>query len=383
MARETGRALRPAQTFLPPRRLPEPTPNRSEGERRDRTAPIARPARIRSATLAAAIFAAAASAFAQKDDVIVLVNGDRVTGEIKTYYEGRLTVDTSHSSWIKVKWSLIESITSDKQFDVETTDGVHHYGTLAPSDPPGQLTIVSGPQTVTVGFFDVFGLTPVYQTFWKRWEGSLDFGFNYTQSNDLIQLNFAFDGVYRMRESQFVVGLSAFFSRQDDVTAASRGSFGLAYDRFLGTDWVAEALVGLDRNVQLGLDLRETVGVAAGRYLVRTNQASLIVLVGFTGNHEIPVEGTDTDSAEAAVGGRYSYFMYDYPKLTLSTNLGVYPSLTISGRVRVEFLASVKREIVSDFYLSLSIFDSFDSRDPTTLTPKNDWGPTVSIGWKF
>jgi hypothetical protein len=51
--------------------------------------------------------------------------------------------------------------------------------------------------------------------------------------------------------------------------------------------------------------------------------------------------------------------------------------------VRVEALVSVKREIVSDFYLSLSVFDSYDSRDPTTLTAKNDWGPTISIGWKF
>ncbi len=338
---------------------------------------------MRRALLAALLLAINAAALAQKTDVIVLSNGDRVTGEIKSYAAGRLTVDTSHSSWIKVKWSLIESITSDKQFDIETTDGVHHYGALAPSEPPGRLTIVSGPQTITVGFFDVFEIAPVYQTFWKRWEGSLDAGFNYTQSNDLIQLNFEFTGTYRMRESQLMVDLSAFFSRQNEVTAASRGSFGLLYDRFVGQYWVAEALIGLDRNVELGLDLRETVGIGGGRYLYRSNQAALIVLAGFTGNHEIPVEGDDTDSVEAVVGGRYSYFMYDYPKIKFATNLGVYPSLTISGRVRVEFTASIKREIVSDFYVSLSIFDSYDSRDPTTLTAKNDWGPTVSIGWQF
>jgi hypothetical protein len=51
--------------------------------------------------------------------------------------------------------------------------------------------------------------------------------------------------------------------------------------------------------------------------------------------------------------------------------------------VRLEAAGSAKREIVSDFYLALSIFDSFDSRDPTTGEPKNDWGPTLSIGWQF
>jgi hypothetical protein len=337
----------------------------------------------KAALIALALFAAASTLLAQKTDVITLTNGDRVTGEIKSYAAGRLTVDTSHSSWIKVKWSLITSIASDKQFDIETIDGVHHYGSLAPSVPPGKLTIVSGPETITVGFFDVFTLAPFYETFWRKWEGSLDFGFNYTQSNDLIQFNFDFDATYRMRESQFVLDLNAFFSRQEGVTGASRGSFSLLYDRYFGKKWVGEAFLGLDRNIQLGLDLRETVGVGAGYFFLQTNQSWLLALAGFTGNHEIPVDGDADDSAEAVIGARYSYFMYDFPKLTIGATLAVFPSLTISGRVRVEFSASVKREIVSDFYLSLSLFDSFDSRDPSTLTAKNDWGPTVSIGWQF
>lgn len=338
---------------------------------------------VRGALLALALLAPGAPLLGQKTDVVTLVNGDRVTGEIKAYGSGRLTVDTSHSSWIKVKWSLITSISSDKQFDVETIDGIHHYGALAPSDPPGRLVIVSGPQTVTVDFFDVFGLSPVYQTFWKRWEGSLDLGFNYTQSSNLVQFNFDFEGTYRVREAQIVTDLTAFFSRQDDVTAASRGSFGLRYDRFIGKRWILEGGLGLDRNIQLGLDLRESLGVAGGRYLIQTNQAWLVVFAGFTGNHEIPVSGEDTDSLEGVVGGRYSYFMYDFPKLTVATALAVFPSFTVSGRVRLEASASVKREIISDFYLSIALFDSFDSRDPTTLEPKNDWGPTLSIGWQF
>jgi hypothetical protein len=337
----------------------------------------------KAALIALALLAAAFPLLAQKTDVVTLSNGDRITGEIKSYASGRLTVDTSHSSWIKVKWSLITSISSDKQFDVETIDGVHYYGYLTQSEPPGNLTIVSGPQTVTIGFFEVFELAPVYEAFWKRWEGSLDLGFNYTQSNDLVQFNFDFDATYRMRESQFVVDLTAFFSKQEGVTGASRGSLSLLYDRYLGTRWVGEAFIGLDRNIQLGLDLRETVGLGAGYFLARTNQSWLLALAGFTGNHEIPVEGDNDNSAEMVVGGRYSYFMYDFPKLTLGASLAVFPSLTISGRVRLEVSASVKREIISDFYLSISIFDSFDSRDPSTLTAKNDWGPTVSICWQF
>ena len=245
------------------------------------------------------------------------------------------------------------------------------------------LTIVEGTGATTVAFFDVFDLSPVYQTFWRRWEGSLDLGFNYTQSSNLTQFNLNFSGIYRMKDSQFSTNLSAFFSRQNGVTGAERGDFGILYDRFLGNRWVLEGGIGVDRNIQLGLKFREFAGVGAGRYVVQTNQSQLLTYAGFTGNHEVPVDGADINSAEAVVGSRYTYFMYDFPKLTVSANAQVFPSLTVSGRVRVQADASVKREIISDFYLAISIFDSFDSKDPSTDTPKNDWGPTISVGWQF
>jgi hypothetical protein len=326
---------------------------------------------------------AAAPLLAQKDDVIVLLNGDHYTGEIKSYNQGRVVLDTSVAGWISMKWNKILSIKSNKQFDLETIDGLHHYGSLAPSDPPGKLVIVSGFETLTIGFFEVFDLTPVFQHFWRRWEGSLDLGFNYAQSSHLVQFNVSADATYRRRNFEIASTLSSLFSRQEGVTATERGAFATRYDRFLGNRWVAEIGIGLDRNVQLGLDLRASAGAGFGRYLVQTNQKELIVYVGLLGNHEQPVEGESKYNGEAVVGGRYSYFMYDFPKVTISAALQVYPSLTTGGRVRLEASASAKREIVSDFYLSLSVYDSFDSKDPSTGLSKNDWGPTLSVGWQF
>jgi hypothetical protein len=314
---------------------------------------------------------------------VVLTNGDRITGEIKSYASGRLTIDTSHSSWIKVKWSLIVSISSDKEFEIETADGRTIYGTLAPSEPVGRLAILAAADRVEISFFEVFAISPVFQTFWKRWDGSLDLGFNYTQSSKLTQFNLDSDATYRMRDSRIVADLSVFFSRQNEVTAASRASLTGRYDRFLEKRWVLQGGVGLDRNVQLGLDLRISAGAGIGRNMIQTNQTQLTPFVGLVGNHEQPVSGASTYNLEGLVGARYSYFMYDFPKLTVAADLQVFPSFTVAGRVRLEAAASVKREIISDFYLAISIFDSFDSRDPTTLQPRNDWGPTVSVGWQF
>ena len=332
---------------------------------------------------ASLVLGVACPLLAQKTDVITFINGDRLTGEIKTYNQGRLALDTPHSGWVSIKWNKILSIESTKLYDVETIDGVHHYGSLAPSDPVGQLTVVSGPETLTVGFFDVFNVAPVGKDFWLRWEGSVNLGFNYTQSTQLVQFNLAADATYRMRNYQIVSNLSAFFSQQQGVAATERGTYELYYDRFLPNRWVAEVGIGFDRNLQLGLDLRASAGLAWGRYLVQTNTKQLILFAGLLGNHERSTTGEDKFTAEATVGTRYTFFMYDFPKLTINASVQVYPSITESGRVRLEATGSVQREIISDFYLTLSVFDSFDSQDPATGVAKNDWGPSLTLGWKF
>jgi hypothetical protein len=284
---------------------------------------------------------------------------------------------------VKVKWSRIESITSSKEFEIELIDGRHVYGTLAPSEPPGLLSIVSASGAMNVSFFELYDLTPVFRHFWDRWDGSLDMGFNYTQSSSLVQFNLDANATHKLREAQYVTNLSVFFSRQDEVTAASRASFSTRYERFLANRWLVQGGIGLERNVQLGLDLRVLAGAAFGRNFVQTNQTQVGAYAGVVGTHEQPVEGESGYSVEGVIGGRYNYFMYDFPNATLSASVQVFPSFTVGGRVRLEATASARREIISDFYLSLAIFDSFDSRDPTTLQSKNDWGPTISVGWSF
>ena len=122
-----------------------------------------------------------------------------MTGEIRSYNEGRITLDTTPAGLVKVKWNQILSISSDKRFDVETISGIHYFGTFAASEPPGKLVIVSDAQRLTLDFFEIFRLAPVYRTFWRRWDGSLDLGFNYTQSSNLVQFNLNADATYRRR----------------------------------------------------------------------------------------------------------------------------------------------------------------------------------------
>jgi hypothetical protein len=329
------------------------------------------------------LFAMAGTAFAQRTDVIVLFNGDRVTGEIRSYAAGRLSVETDIGSDLSLRWDRITSITSDKQFEVETTDGRYDYGSLAPSTPPGKLVVVSEGKPTEIEFLAVVRISPIHQTFWRRWDGSLGLGFNYTQASAIVQFTLNANAVFRRPTFAASAALSTFFSSQSGVPSSQRANFTLDYQKFLKERWFVAGFGGADRNIDLGLDLRVSLGAGYGRYLVQTNSTTLGVLLGISGDHENPVDGTPSFEVAAVIGAQFSTFTYDFPKITVNATLSVLPYLTDSGRVRVEFNVQAKREIVRDFYLSLSIFDSYDSRDPSTQQAKNDWGPVLSLGWTF
>ena len=330
------------------------------------------------------LLAPAGAVLAQKTDVIVLFNGDHVTGEIKSYAAGRLSVGTDIGSDLSLKWNRITSITSDKEFEVESTDGTYRYGALAPSTPPGKLAVVSADgKSVELEFLDVVRISPIHQTFWRRWDGSLDLGFNYTQASSIVQLNVNANAIFRRPTFAATASINTFFSSQDGVPSSQRANFTLGYQKFLKDRWLIAGFGGLDRNLDLGLSLRVTIGAGYGRYFVQTNRTTFAAILGISQDHEDPVTGTSSYETAAVLGAQFSTFTYDFPKITVNSTLQVIPYLTDSGRVRIEFNAQAKREIVRDFYLSLSIFDSFDSRDPSTEQSKNDWGPVLSIGWTF
>ena len=80
------------------------------------------------------------------------------------------------------------------------------------------------------------------------------------------------------------------------------------------------------------------------------------------------------------MGLGFSHFQFKV--FDLNTRLIVYPSLTTRGRVRVGSESNIRWEFVKDLYWNLRIYENFDSHPPITA-PKNDFGVTTSLGWKF
>ncbi len=142
--------------------------------------------------------------------------------------------------------------------------------------------------------------------------------------------------------------------------------------------------MNLNRNDELGIDLRTSIGAGGGRILRQTNQTNLAMEGGVMVSRENVSGGiSDEDTLEAFGTLTWDWFRYDSPELDLSTLLQVIPNLTDTGRVRGEFDINLKWEMIEDLFWELRFYDSYDS-DPVVLgAEKNDYGIVTSLGWEF
>lgn len=343
--------------------------------------PLRRHAWLLPILILTALAASATPALAQKTDIVVLNNGDRITGEIKGLSLGQLTYSTHAASTIYLEWPKIQSVKSDKIFEIELEDGRKLVGSVRPAAKPDSLVLLTDGDSVEVALLSVVALDRIKDTFWKRLDGDVNVGVDYTQDNNKIDLNVSANIKYVLALQKYAFNLSTSFSRQDSASNISSLSAVFAYSRQFSGRWFYAGLLAGEQSSQLNLDIRGTVGGGLGRYLVRSNKVDFALWGGVGYSRE---RFTNQDADDALVGivvTDFEYFTFGDRKTSLSTKLSVVPLLT-DARVRLNFMTQYKREVVNNLYLTLSLTEAFDSKPPETAN-KNDLSLTTSIGWSF
>ncbi|MDH4130695.1 MAG: DUF481 domain-containing protein [Gemmatimonadota bacterium] len=330
-----------------------------------------------------ALLWAASPIAAQKTDVVVMVNGDRITGEVKGLSSGKLDYSTDDAGRLSIEWDKVLRLTSRHSFEVSLRSGQRLYGTLVEPGQDGQLA-VSGASANVVPIIEVVSMTPVGAGIWRRLKGSLDLGFTYAKANQNVQLSSSGELRYRAPEFGSTLNFSTYFQQQDNASAVTRNTVSAGAYWYFARRWSVGGISALEQNDQLGLSHRATLGAVAMRTLLENNRAEFRAPAGLIVTQE-RYYGSDSAivSLEGLVGIDLTAFRFDTPKLDFSTAAYAYPSMTDWGRVRLQVDTKVKYEVIKDFFLGIQFTDSYDSRSPDTGASQNDFTTSFTIGWSF
>jgi putative salt-induced outer membrane protein YdiY len=325
------------------------------------------------------------TALAEKTDVIYMRNGDRVTCEIKQLERGRLKVSTDGMGTVYIEWEDIAQIVSRQNYIVEMEDGERVQGTLAMPFDDGTLLVTDGGESRRLEMASIAWVDPLKldERRIRRWDGSVSVGFDKTKANDDTSLSASFDARRRAEDFELSYDGSLYSRSQDGAEDSVRATFGGVYRGLLDNRWFWAGIGSLERNDEQGVDLRSLAGAGYGRYLLQTRRSLWSATAGLAVVNEQRAGDEDAETnVEAILNTEYEFFTYDTPETSLSTALTVYPSLTENGRVRTNLEVSLRRELIEDLFVELSLYESYDSEPPED-GEKNDYGFVTGLGYTF
>lgn len=336
--------------------------------------------------LALVVFALAVAtpAAAQRTDVIVLENGDRITGEVRQLSRGLVEFRTNDAGTANINWSKVVSLRTIREFDVETADGQRFVGHLD-AVPVRQLSVstADGSVVATVPIQEIVSLTPIGKRFLSKITGSINFGGSYTQSSGVVQTSFDADATYRRPRFEAYTRLSMALTRQPDAEDTGRISTGLGYRRFYNNGLVVNPLALFERNADLGFLFRYTGALTIGRYLAHSNRVAVLFGAGGALGRETPLDGSGITNSDALLSFDASVFTNDHPRTNIDCHILAFPSLNDPGRVRLNTNAQLKRELLRDFYFTITAYDAYDNRPASAEAKANDVGLSLALGWSF
>lgn len=321
----------------------------------------------------------------QKTDIVVMQNGDKITGEIQSLEKGQLSIkpDYANSSFI-VDWTKVDHLESSQLFVITDPHGVSYTGSLTAG--PGKHTIMiveSG--KATLPHESVVEIAELGSTFLKRMRGNIDLGTSFARSNGQKNFTLQTGLTYQSEKNIFSLTSNSQFTSQKETSDTNETTVKTAFFRQLrASDWYGGGIANFLSSSEQQITLQSTYGAAIARRILFTNKTNLNAIggLGYTVQHNSAgaVSTGQMHSLDSAFAVQYSTFRFD--STTFSTNLWLYPSLTSPGHLRMTLNQDVYYKFLGDFYVSLSFYDNYDNQ-PVVGAPANNAGVSTSVGWSF
>jgi putative salt-induced outer membrane protein YdiY len=325
----------------------------------------------------------------RKDDVVVMKNGDKFTGEIKDLQRGELIFSSYYmKDDVYLDWNEVETLRSKDPFIVALSNGERVAGFISEEVNPGDggkiFKVVATGVAIEVKPSEVIAIGQREGSIWNQLTGSVNYGFSFASGNSATSSSLGGDVAFRNTKNSVAVATTSQFNSQTNAENTNRFTFDSLYIRMVTNKWLAAGLFSLLKSNQQNLNLRSTYGGAFGRRLVQTDRTALVALGGAVYTHEsyVPQPGTEPvrNNVESLVGLTFSTFRFK--TLNVNSQALLFPSVSDPGRVRLSSQSNLRIELIRNFYWNVQLYENYDTRPPIAA-PKNDLGITTSVGWTF
>ncbi len=325
----------------------------------------------------------------ERRDLVVMKNGDRITGKIRKLDHGQLYIEPPYVvAPIPVDWLQVERIETTAKFQLEMSGGKRLVGTIqkvpTQDNPDQDFIIKNGSIETRVRAIDVVAFQSQKSNFWRQLKGSVNLGASYVSGVTATSVNLDADTTYSSTKYQIGAALSSNYSGQSGANSSNRQDLSSTSSLYLSRHAFVGSFMDFLTSDQQSLDLRQTYGGGFGRYFVRTNTTQFSWLGGlvFVKEAYTPESGMNPkdQNLEGLLELNYDWFRFNTSEI--STNFQLFPGISDAGRLRSNVNAAYSINFTHDIVLKLNLFDTFDNRPPENAL-KNQFGISTTFGLTF
>ena len=324
-------------------------------------------------------------------DVIVMKNGDHLTGEIKGMSQGVLYISMNYILGTSdVQWSKVDHIESKQLFLVKTDDGSVYTGVLSTATQergrPMTIEVVeSSSKQVELERRTVVQMDQTSERFWQRFNGDINTGIQYSKGNQSTQYNLSSDvGYPRERWSAFA-SYNSTLSTSTGVSAATRNQLNLGAQRLLPwSNWFYAGEGSLLQSSEQNINLQSGVGGGIGRYLANSNHATIFLIGGFGFQRTQYAPSLFISAPQNVATGMLagSMKLFRFNKTTLNVAGAVFPAISDPGRVYTNLNVTYYIKLSGSLSWNVSFYGNWDNQPPPTFSG-SDYGTSSGLSITF
>ncbi|MGL2963940.1 DUF481 domain-containing protein [Flavobacterium sp. RSB2_4_14] len=313
-------------------------------------------------------------------DILYLTNGDKLSGKLISFEQGRMRFDAQGPGIIYVKWYKIKSIgCGSKLYRVESTSGEIFKGRIIDSPVSGEITVLSIPKQ-DLKFQNISRIYALESEWYKGFKGDLGGGVSYTKSSDVLRINAESNLYYVIPRWRFINAFSYISTSTADSEFSERIQFSLEAFYALRKKWFVYEQNSFNRNDELGIDAKISFGAGAGNNLVLTEIQKLQIFTGILQNFEKNIQIDEFNSnVEWQATLQHTFYSFLKPNLTASTALSSFVGITETSRYRFDATTDLTWEFVTNFKLQFSFYFNYDNKKIQGKNSETDYGPILSF----
>jgi Protein of unknown function, DUF481 len=324
----------------------------------------------------------------ESTDVIVMKNGDHLTGEIKGLNAGVLYVSMEYIlGTSSLQWSKVAHLESKQLFLVKREDGAVYTGALNTSNAPGGRPVTievaeNSGQKVAIESSRIVQMDMTSTKFFQRFNGSINTGIIYSKGNQSTQYSLGSQVSYPRERWGAEANFSSNLSASTGATASTRNQLGLdAFHLLPWNNWFYGGLGNFLQSSVQGIERQTTAGGGIGHYLKNTNLVRISVLAGVAGQNTVYQQHIATQNlASGLIAANLQFFRFNKTNATVNTVF--LPVISQPGRVEFNMTATYYIKITSNLSWNVSFYGNWDNRPPNGLSG-SDYGSSSGLSWTF